>query len=55
MVYFSIIIYIHAKSNYEVTGNEMTAEELPTGNEIMKIIARSIINWNQRQVEGFRV
>lgn len=46
---------VHAKSNYEVTGNEMTAEELPTGNEIMKIIARSIINWNQRQVEGFRV
>lgn len=46
---------VHAKSNYEVTGNEMTAEELPIGNEIMKIISRSIINWNQRQAEGFRV
>lgn len=46
---------VHAKSNYEVTGSEMTIEELPTGNEIMKIIARSIINWNQRQAEGFRV
>ena len=46
---------VHAKSNYEVTGNEMTADELPTGNDIMKIIALSIINWNQRQAEGFRV
>lgn len=46
---------VHAKPNYEVTGNEMTVEELSTGNEIMKIIARSIINWNQRQAEGFRV
>lgn len=45
---------VHAKSNYEITGNEISTEELGEANQIMEIIAHSIINWNQRQPEGFR-
>ena len=55
MLYATRNSIVHAKSNYEVTGYEMAIEELPVGNEMMKIIARSIINWNQRQSEGFRI
>jgi hypothetical protein len=45
---------VHAKSNYIATGNEISQSDLPAGNEMMEIITRSIINWNQRQPEGFR-
>ena len=46
---------VHAKSNYNPIGNEMKTEELSEGNAVMEIIARSIINWNGRQPEGFRI
>lgn len=46
---------VHAKSNYNPTGNELNAEELSEGNSVMEIIARSIVNWNERQAEGFRI
>lgn len=45
---------VHAKSNYQMTGNELRPDELLEANEMMEIITRSIINWNQRQPEGFR-
>lgn len=45
---------VHAKSNYQMTGNELQPDELVEANEMMEIITRSIINWNQRQPEGFR-
>lgn len=46
---------VHAKSNYVKTGYEMKEDEMEEANEMIEIIARSIINWNQRQAEGFRV
>lgn len=46
---------VHAKSNYEATGNEIMENELGEANQMMNIIARSIINWNQRQPEWSRV
>lgn len=46
---------VHAKSNYNPTGNELKTEELSKGNAVMEIIARSIVNWNERQAEGFKI
>ena len=46
---------VHAKSNYTPTGKEIHIDELPQANYVMEVIARSIINWNIRQPEGFRV
>lgn len=46
---------VHAKSNYTPTGKEIHIDELPQVNYVMAVIARSIINWNIRQPEGFRV
>ena len=46
---------VHAKSNFNPTGNEWKTEELSEGNVVMEIIARSIINWNERLAEGFRI
>ena len=46
---------VHAKSNHNPTGNELMTEELAEVNEMMEIVARAIINWNQRQPEGFRL
>ena len=46
---------VHAKSNYNQTGNEFKEDELGEANEMMDVIARSIINWNERQPNGFRV
>ncbi len=46
---------VHAKSNYEMTGNELLESEIEEANDMMTVIAHSIINWNQRQAEGFRV
>lgn len=45
---------VHAKSNYVATGNEIQQSDIPAANEMMEIISRAIINWNQRQPEGFR-
>lgn len=46
---------VHAKSNYQETGQELLDEELDEVSELMDVIARSIINWNERQGDGFRV
>ena len=46
---------VHAKSNYVPTGNEILDDELADANEMMDVIAHSIINWNDRQPEGYRV
>lgn len=46
---------VHAKSNYVETGNELKEDELAEANDMMDVIAHSIINWNDRQPEGYRV
>lgn len=46
---------VHAKSNYQGTGNEFRAEEMKTANMIMDIITSSIIQWNERQAEVYRL
>jgi hypothetical protein len=46
---------VHAKSNYEETGNELKEDELVEANDMMDVIVHSIINWNERQPEGYRV
>ena len=55
MIYDTRNSIVHAKSNYTPTGNEIQIEELPQANYVMDVVARSIINWNIRQPEGFRV
>jgi hypothetical protein len=55
MIYNTRNSIVHAKSNYTVTGKEILLEELSDANDMMDVIARSIINWNIRQPEGFRV
>ena len=46
---------VHAKSNYIPTGLELQGEELIKGNIMMDKIAISIIQWNTRQPEAYRV
>lgn len=46
---------VHAKSNYQSTGNEFHADEMEAANRIMDIIATSIIQWNERQSEVYRL
>lgn len=46
---------VHAKSNYLKTGQELFEYELDEANKLMDVIARSIINWNERQGDGFRL
>lgn len=46
---------VHAKSNYQPNGLELSEEEMPDGNEMMNIIAKSIICWDLRQPDGLRV
>ena len=55
MIYDTRNSIVHAKSNYTATGKEILLEELSDANDMMDVIARSIINWNIRQPEGFRV
>lgn len=55
MLYATRNSIVHAKSNYIQTGNEFKNEELEEVNEMMDVIASSIINWNERQPNGFRV
>lgn len=55
MIYNTRNSIVHAKSNYTITGKEILLEELSDANDMMDVIARSIINWNIRQPEGFRV
>lgn len=46
---------VHAKSNYIPTSLELQGEELTEGNIMMDKIAMSIIQWNERQPETYRV
>jgi len=46
---------VHAKSNYIPTGLELQGDELIEGNVMMDKIAMSIIQWNERQPEAYRV
>lgn len=46
---------VHAKSNYEPTDLELVGEEFIKGNQMMEIIAKSIISWNLRQPKGLRI
>lgn len=46
---------VHAKSNYIPTGLELQGDELIEGNIMMDKIAMSIIQWNERQPEAYRV
>lgn len=46
---------VHAKSNYQPNGLELSEEEMADGNEMMNIIAKSIICWDLRQPDGLRV
>lgn len=46
---------VHAKSNFQSTGNEFHADEMEAANRIMDIIASSIIQWNERQAEVYRL
>lgn len=46
---------VHAKSNYQSTGNEFHTDEMEAANRIMDIIATSIIQWNERQAEVYRL
>lgn len=55
MLYSTRNSIVHAKANYDPTGLEFLGDDLPQVNEIMDIIAVSIINWNDRQPEGFKI
>ena len=55
MLYSTRNSIVHAKANYVPSGLEFYRDDLPQVNEIMDIIAVSIINWNARQPEGFKI
>lgn len=46
---------VHAKSNYEPIGYELEGDELINGNRMMDVVALSVIQWNERQPESFRI
>lgn len=46
---------VHAKSNYTQNGIELQGDELIDGNKMMDMIAMSIIQWNERQPEAYKV
>lgn len=46
---------VHAKSNYKSTGIEFQAEEMENANRIMDVIATSIIQWNERQPDIYKL
>ncbi len=46
---------VHAKSNYEPTGSEFSPGEMQEANKIMEIIATSIIQWNERQSDAYKI
>lgn len=46
---------VHAKSNYRSTGNEFMSDEMEKANRIMDVIASSIIQWNERQPDIYKL
>lgn len=46
---------VHAKSNFVSKGLEFSIEEMESANEIMAIVANSIIKWNERQTDYYRI
>lgn len=46
---------VHAKSNYESNGTEFAPGEMQEANKIMEIIASTIIQWNERQAEAYKI
>lgn len=54
VVYSTRNSIVHAKSNYNPTGFEFRDNEFTDANQIMDIVATSIIKWNFRQPEGLR-
>lgn len=55
MLYSTRNSIVHAKSNYEPNGNELEGDELKDGNKMMDMITMSIIQWNERQPESYKV
>lgn len=55
MLYSTRNSIVHAKSNYEPNGNELEGDELEDGNKMMDMITMSIIQWNERQPESYKV
>lgn len=55
MLYSTRNSIVHAKSNYEPNGYELKGDELEVGNKMMDMITMSIIQWNERQPESYKV
>ena len=55
MLYATRNSIVHAKSNYEPNGYELEGDELINGNRMMDVVALSVIQWNERQPESFRI
>ena len=55
MLYATRNSIVHAKSNYEPNGYELEDDELEDGNKMMDIITMSIIQWNERQPESYKI
>ena len=55
MLYSTRNSIVHAKSNYEPNGYELECDELEDGNKMMDMITMSIIQWNERQPESYKV
>ena len=55
MLYSTRNSIVHAKSNYEPNGYELEGEELEDGNKMMDMITMSIIQWNERQPDSYKV
>lgn len=55
MLYSTRNSIVHAKSNYEPNGYELEGDELEDGNKMMDMITMSIIQWNERQPESYKV
>ena len=55
MLYATRNSIVHAKSNYEPNGYELEGDELINGNRMMDVVDLSVIQWNERQPESFRI
>ena len=55
MLYSTRNRIVHAKANYITKNNEIRDDELDVANELMDTLCRSIIRWNLKQPEGFRL
>lgn len=55
MLYATRNSIVHAKSNYESNGYELTVNELKDCNKMMDIISMSVIQWNERQSDNYKI